>query len=565
MSETSEIVSRVEHRENHVESRRVARHLVYVELRLYLKKPQVRVRAPESRKSTISDGVHGWCASHRLEERVSDKLLEWVVLTWLGSVCSWNMLAVASATTLTVSSWRVLPWWVWIGRVLVLILPDRETAIFCAKSVFGHWCAVKCLILDTGSNSSSAITSEISGDQGGHHERPHRDHCTLRKNTSYKIHKFTLFVHRRVKMVESTSLVPIEDECDDFWRQYAVAPIEISTKKLATWSCGVSSGVELIHAGSQSRQGRGASKRARSCGEKKSYKRKRRTAECRYSVFVNLRASESTRIHVERRPCASGSCRRLCQRRVSDRMSLYSQPIAEAGLHFAHRQIYRGRVHLPAFHRATSNVNELLRLLHFVRPIRLKRAKRSRFLLRAAEPHAILRTCRVQESRCHSVLAIDRSAPVSPISDKTTLKSQNVPEPGTHPKRHPLRSSLFGARSSFSSGQIFEKEARLLRTHLLHLCFPSSRVIDKIFLRERPENKIFRLLREMEIGYYWTRELKKKNFSNHTAPLAKSKGKLCPVDRLCRGAHYTERHLRKVQFSLSSATSSVFGSVGGSS
>ncbi|CAB0042839.1 unnamed protein product [Trichogramma brassicae] len=76
--------------------------------------PQVRVRAPESRKSTISDGVHGWCASHRLEERVSDKLLEWVVLTWLGSVCSWNMLAVASATTLTVSSWRVLPWWVWI-------------------------------------------------------------------------------------------------------------------------------------------------------------------------------------------------------------------------------------------------------------------------------------------------------------------------------------------------------------------------------------------------------------------------------------------------------------------
>ncbi|CAB0044535.1 unnamed protein product [Trichogramma brassicae] len=65
------------------------------------------------------------------EERVSDKLLEWVVLTWLGSVCSWNMLAVASATTLTVSSWRVLPWWVWIGRILVLILlPDRETALF---------------------------------------------------------------------------------------------------------------------------------------------------------------------------------------------------------------------------------------------------------------------------------------------------------------------------------------------------------------------------------------------------------------------------------------------------
>ncbi|CAB0032624.1 unnamed protein product [Trichogramma brassicae] len=111
MSETSRDRLRVEHRENHVESRRVARHLVYVELRLYLEKPQVRVRAPESRKSTISDGVHGWCASHRLEERVSDKLLEWVVLTWLGSVCSWNMLAVASATTLTVSSWRVLPWW----------------------------------------------------------------------------------------------------------------------------------------------------------------------------------------------------------------------------------------------------------------------------------------------------------------------------------------------------------------------------------------------------------------------------------------------------------------------
>ncbi|CAB0028372.1 unnamed protein product [Trichogramma brassicae] len=36
----------------------------------------------------------------------------------------------------------------------------------------------------------------------------------------------------------------------------------------------------------------------------------------RRTAGTNLRASESTRIHVERRPCASGSCRRLYQRRV---------------------------------------------------------------------------------------------------------------------------------------------------------------------------------------------------------------------------------------------------------
>ncbi|CAB0042802.1 unnamed protein product, partial [Trichogramma brassicae] len=36
----------------------------------------------------------------------------------------------------------------------------------------------------------------------------------------------------------------------------------------------------------------------------------------RQSEIVNLRASELRQIHIDRRPCASGSCRRLCQRRV---------------------------------------------------------------------------------------------------------------------------------------------------------------------------------------------------------------------------------------------------------
>uniref|UniRef100_A0ABD2WT62 Uncharacterized protein n=1 Tax=Trichogramma kaykai TaxID=54128 RepID=A0ABD2WT62_9HYME len=171
----------------------------------------------------------------------------------------------------------------------------------------------------------------------------------------------------------------------------AVTTLELSKKvifKKLLCKYRVSSGVELIHAGSQSRQGRGASKRARSCGEKKSYKRKRRTAECRYrrnttyiektifliKIYINLHAqnpSKPTRIHVKRRPCASESCRRLCaraERRASElsdifhlraSVSWYSQPIAEAGLHSAHR-----RIHLPAFHRATSNLDELLRLLH---------------------------------------------------------------------------------------------------------------------------------------------------------------------------------------------------------